>query len=253
MDSKAIGKFWSRRFCALWVIALLPFSLQLSAGDRSESEVALTTADNYKIHATLIKPKRVNKESPAVILIHQGFSNREEWRFLFPRLVDQGYAVLAIDLRGHGNSQKLTTGKIAALFNDPEQAPFDLKAAIDFLAECDDIDSRRVAVVGASIGANLAVAGIHRYGVKTAVAVSGKTEAAQNLAGDKTLKLRRIYFIASMEQQGNRAAWAREMYEMTAEPRRLSIAKHSNSHGVGIFLDQPELVDQVIDWLAQTL
>ena len=86
-----------------------------------------------------------------------------EWDGFFDQLVKQNYIVLAYDVRGHGQSDKVDN--IYSLFNDPNQAPHDLIAAIEYLKDDDYVDAGRIAIVGASIGANLA----SKMDVKTAV------------------------------------------------------------------------------------
>ena len=70
-------------------------------------------------------------------------------------------------------------------------------AAMQWLAESNTVDMDRVAVVGASIGAKLAVvaAGTDRFDVRTVVAISAKTSAVHKLAARQSVnKLR--HFLA---------------------------------------------------------
>jgi len=63
-----------------------------------------------------------------------------------------------------------------------------------------------------------------------------------------------VFLIASeLEQGGQRAVWAAELYEMTGEPRQLEIVAGSSGHGVSVFDDDPALQQQVLDWLLRTL
>ena len=68
---------------------------------------------------------------------------------LATRLAAEGFGVLALDLRGHGES----VGAIG-----PDFAPMvqDVRAARRFLATRADVIQSRVGIVGASLGANLA-------------------------------------------------------------------------------------------------
>ena len=162
---------------------------------------------------------------------------------------------LAYDVRGHGESG----GKadFSTLFDDPGQAPLDLKAAIAYLLKTGKVDESRVALVGASIGSNLAVmaSGKPEFSIKTAVAISGKTSAVYNLAGAKEdeLSFGSIYHIASAnEQDGLRAKWAEELFERTTAPRKIEIVENSASHGVAIFEDGPALAGRILKWLKHT-
>lgn len=214
--------------------------------------VTLKTSDGFHIAATLTLPAKKETPMPGVILIHQGGSNRGEWAPYTPKFVSAGYVVLAYDVRGHGQSDKVKD--IFALFDDPNQAPRDLQAAIAYLRHRPEVDSSRIAVVGASIGANLACVASTKMGIKTAVALSGKTSAVYHLADAKKLKLKSVFYIASAgDQQGKRAAWAKELYDQTAKPRKIRIVENSSAHGVHIFGDAPAVVDEIIAWLKATL
>jgi len=194
----------------------------------------------------------------AVIFIHQGGSSREEWTSLeiFEQISEHGMLALAYDVRGHGESSG--EADFSTLFDDPLQAPRDLAAAIDWLEKSGRVDMSRIAIVGASIGANLAcvAAGSRDFNVKTAVAMSGKVSAVYNLAGgeEKLTDLKSVFLIASeLEQDGQRAAWAAELYAMTGEPRQLEIVAGSSGHGVSVFEDDPTLQQRIVDWLLRTL
>ncbi len=228
------------------------------AATAAEQPVSFTTDDGIRITAVLSLPTNSAGKSPAVIFIHQGGSDKSEWtkQPLFKAVVSEDLIALAYDVRGHGGSG----GKadFSTLFDDPKQAPLDLRAAIAFLVTTGKVDESRIAIVGASIGSNLAVMAMGKpeFGVKTAVAMSGKTSAVYNLAGVKNgeLSYASVYHIASVEEQnGLRAKWAEELFEQTASPRKIEIIEGSNGHGVSIFNDDPSLARRILSWLKETL
>ena len=239
-------------------LVIFAFAAVVKAGYADSYEVKFLTDDNVTIAATVSEPDHHHDHVAAVIFVHQGGSSKDEWRSLelFDQVVESGMLALAYEVRGHGES----SGKadFSTLFNDPLQAPKDLAAAIDWLEETGRVDMSRIAVVGASIGANLAcvAAGNPNFAVKTAVAISGKVSAVINLSGGKGSLpgLQSVFLIAGeLEQNGQRAGWARKLYGMTAEPHRLEIVKGSSAHGVSVFDDSPGLQQRVLDWLIETL
>jgi len=238
-------------FPFIWIL-LLFLQFPTYARQATKFDTTFTTEDKFTIAASLGMPDSIDKPLPAVILIHQGGSDRDEWNGFFDQLREQNYVVLAYDVRGHGQSTPVKN--IYALFNDPNQAPLDLKAAVRFLKSLEQVDPARIALVGASIGGNLTGVGISKMGIKTAVAISGKTSAMKNLHGDGKLNLKSIFFIAADgDQGGKRTKWAKEMFALTRDPRLLAIVKNSQSHGVSIFEDDPTVKDQIIKWLKATL
>lgn len=152
-------------------------------------EIILFAADSTRLAATFVLPE--GGLLPAVLLIHQGGSDRHEWDFLLDSLVQRQFAALSLDLRGHGESDPLPD--IIPLFNDPRQAPLDVEAALHFLKSQPRIDSTRIAIVGASIGGNLACVASSRGQIASGVVLSAKTSAVTNLAGADSLHFRSLF------------------------------------------------------------
>lgn len=155
-------------------------------------EVTFLTQDSITISAVYEYPKVKKTFFPVIILIHQGGSSRNEWIELpiIAKLLENGYAILAYDIRLHGKSTK--DGEFSDLYNNPKRAPFDLLAAIKFLNQDKRIDSNRIGIIGASIGANLACLAScsNDFIIKSAVSLSAKTTAVQNLSGIKEPNIR---------------------------------------------------------------
>lgn len=230
----------------------------LQAQNRHESfEIEILTKDNVTISASYQYPPDKKKLVPVIILIHQGGSSRIEWLelSLWNEILDAGYAVLAYDIRQHGKS---STDKddLMDLFNNPNRAPIDLLAVINFLEKDDRIDSERIGIVGASIGGNLAVvaASLDKYHIKSAVSLSAKTSAVQNLSGmNEPIIPNNVFYIASEnEQNGLRKKWAYELYETTIGNKKIEIAK-GDKHGSFILKDSKTLDNSIIEWLKDTL
>jgi pimeloyl-ACP methyl ester carboxylesterase len=101
------------------------------------------TLDGVSLHVAswgrLIDPQR------AVVLVHGLTANYLEWQLLGPMLAEQGWYVLAPDLRGRGLSSKPPHGY---------GLPFH---ANDILTLCDRLGLSAVAVVGHSLGAAIAM------------------------------------------------------------------------------------------------
>jgi len=72
-------------------------------------------------------------------MLHGGGQTRGSWRRTAANLVDQGYSVVTLDTRGHGESDWSATGYGLDLFVD------------DLLRVLDDIDGKP-ALIGASLG-----------------------------------------------------------------------------------------------------
>lgn len=104
--------------------------------------------------------------APLVVLSHGLSSCRREW-FEFPaRLAREGYAVLAFDYRGHGESD----GERG--FQSRARASADLAAAIEAGRKSRRVDGDRVALLGHSLGAALALCAAPDLPVRCLIAMA---------------------------------------------------------------------------------
>ncbi len=239
-------------------VGLIAFTGFLNIAAAEPRLIHIESSDGVSLSAIADIPTGQSVRMPAVIFLHQGGSSKEEWTNLpiFQDVTKAGMVAFALDIRGHGASDG--EADFTTLFDDPDQAPRDLMAAINWLAKSSTVNMDRVAIVGASIGANLAVAaaGTDRFNVRTVVAISAKTSAAHNLAGgaEKISHLRSVFMIASeLEEDGKRALWAEEIFNAAEVPRQIEIVSGSRGHGVSIFSDDPGLQNRILSWLVNTI
>lgn len=232
---------------------LIAIFLLLGTSLATAEEITLATDDGFMLPATLIEPE--TKNGAGIVLIHQGGSSRGEWVFMHNRLLGAGYVIISYDIRGMGDAPKMSgDGKeIKNIYNAPNQATLDLKAAIKRIKKVDGVDTSRIGILGASIGGNLAAVGSAQMDIKSSVAISGKTEAVQNLASDKNIRMQNVYYISSMESDGARSKWAEEMFNLTDGLREIAITPDESGHGVTILQDRAFLQDQIMDWFKRTL
>jgi dienelactone hydrolase len=239
------------------IFGLIAFTGFLNFAAAEPRLIHVESTDGLSLSAIVDIPPGQKVRMPAVIFLHQGGSSKEEWTALpiFQDVTKAGMVAFALDIRGHGGSDG--EADFTTLFDDPDQAPRDLMAAMNWLAKSNAVDMDRVAVVGASIGANLAVvaAGTDRFEVRTVVAISAKTSAVHNLAGgvEKVSHLRSVFMIAAeLEEDGKRALWAEEIFNAAEDPRQIEIVSGSKQHGVSIFSDDPSLQNKILSWLVNT-
>ncbi len=108
------------------------------------------------------------QSGPPLLLVHGLASNARMWSGAARELEARGHRTVAMDLRGHGASDKPDRG-----YDFPTMVE-DLRLVLDALAARDD-DWRRAVVVGQSMGGNLVLelAAAHPHALAAVVGVDG--------------------------------------------------------------------------------
>ena len=121
-----------------------------AAGVAFPTTTSLTTADGARLSAVWGQPQGA---TDGVVFVHMAGHTREEWSSLADKVYRQGVAVLAIDLRGHGAS---LNGAAPGSMTDADYAKMtaDVAAGVAYLR---GKGVARVSLVGAELGANLAI------------------------------------------------------------------------------------------------
>lgn len=194
----------------------------------------------------------VNGASRGVILLHMMPSDRKSWTGFAKKLQQVGLPALAIDLRGHGESQGGAEGYKSFSDTEHQNSKFDVMAAALFLR------SKRVDefhLVGASIGANLALQyasehpnarslillspGLDYRGLKTAPLI------------DKVPPSRGIYLAASDDDLYSRESVNELASRVSLDEKHQVKIFESGGHGTTIFEKHPEFMDELTEWLKQ--
>ncbi|MEX0979005.1 MAG: alpha/beta fold hydrolase [Pirellulales bacterium] len=119
--------------------------------------VALKTSDGVALAATYY-PSRLGKDAAVVILVHAYEGNRSDFEVLSLALQRAGHAVIAPDLRGHGESTG-ASGEVRATDFDA-MVRRDLEAVKRFLIEknnAGELNIERLGMVGVEMGALIAI------------------------------------------------------------------------------------------------
>ncbi len=206
-------------------------------GVREEIEAS----DGLNLVGTYYAPVNITPPWSGVILLHMLGRDRSSWDDHARQLTSAGYAVFALDMRGHGD-----TGGVV----DWDLAENDIQQVWNNLSTKPDIDPDRLALVGASIGANLAlVAGANEAGVRTVVLLSPgldyagvKTEAAMVAYGDRP-----VLIVASQEDTYS-ADSSQILKEIAAGEVKLVMYQNAG-HGTNMLAGETGTGELIIEWL----
>lgn len=191
-------------------------------------------------------PGKVEKRG--VILLHMLGGTQNAWRPLVRSLHDANYEVMTLDFRGHGESsgdwQTMTDADFAKLVDDAAEA-------VEYLR---DIDSdMNIAVIGASIGANVAVQLADRDVNISAVALLSPGLSYNGIAiADAVSQLDRpVYFITSQTDDQAFVATT-QLYESCSSTSKQLKTYKKGGHGTELLTHQ-DLDGLLIDWLNAIL
>lgn len=125
--------------------------------------VKFATDDQIEIHGTYAPPEtKESTKAPIVILLHMYNKDRADFGPLLPALHEADFAVLAIDMRGHGQSVGPAEMNLPKRVADRDPKLFremyrDVQAAHLWLAGQPEVDRGRFVLVGASVGGSVAM------------------------------------------------------------------------------------------------
>lgn len=191
----------------------------------------------------------------AALLLHMMPADRHSWRELQDELAKRQISSLAIDLRGHGESTKKGLGSIDFTdFTDVEhqESEMDVDAALRFLQK-KGFGTNRVALVGASIGANLALQAAVKYSDIPAVVLLSPGE---NYRGITTygpaaeLEPNQSLLTSGSAGDDQRSYDAAEkIVELAKSKEKRFIPLTSAGHGTNMFTQHKDFPAAIASWL----
>lgn len=186
-----------------------------------------------------------NRPAPGVVLVHMLGRSKDEWVTLAERLRDGGASVLALDLRGHGQSRG--DGAMLSLMVG------DVRAAIGWLTARPGLRPGAIAVVGASLGANLAAQASATLPTVRGVALISPSLEYRGVRLDAAL----------MRQLGDRSVWMaasrddpyalRSVKELAVSGKPEPHLSDTRGHGTRLLEADPAVAAALVDWLRRTL
>jgi alpha-beta hydrolase superfamily lysophospholipase len=219
----------------------------------------LTTKDNIKIAADLYpaaEQARYGASSAGwAVLIHMMPATKESWQDFATESQNLGYESIAIDLRGHGESDGGPEGFLKFSDSEHQNSILDLEAAIEYLVKERQAKRDNVIFIGASIGANLSLQYLVEHSeFKTAILLS----PGLNYRGIKTeslvqkLKADQKVFFVSAEDDGNNAKQNQKLFDLTPAGIEKQIKIYqAGGHGTDILENQQELINLIIDFIRR--
>lgn len=219
------------------------------------------TKDKFTIVATLKYPKiKEKKDFHTVVLLHSLGYSSEWWGTLPDDLLSRGYAVLTIDLRGHGESvynAKLTRTSWTKLTNTAfAKYPDDVISVINYVKN----ENKRTffnewAIVGADVGASTGIIAANKieYKPKTIVILSPVVNAKGLFVPVKLAELNNIDILSIVAEKDFQSKKADAYLKKFAQSTFAEYTASSTASGM-IMLKHDQFLGKIIcSWIDEYL
>jgi alpha-beta hydrolase superfamily lysophospholipase len=194
------------------------------------------------------------------VLLHGLGSNKEEWNTFARLLAQQGAGVFIYDARGHNESNHMANGQpinykdwLRAGPGTPwEGMPGDMTSAVQELRKRYHVSEKKLAVGGASLGANVALIYASEHPRVPAVVLlsSGIEYAGISIVSSWVHFASRPVFAAASPQDLNAYATLRFLSQQRTDIPLLMVQGQGAQHGVNMF-QNPEFTKTLLAWMKK--
>ena len=225
----------------------LPLTVFAQADTLPEPErVSVTAADGLVMVGDFYRVPNATEPLPTVLLQHMLSGNRDQWLPLIPPLLEAGYHVLTVDLRGFGETRGTRS---------MEGSIDDTRFWFEWLHAQPDVQGDALALVGGSFGAVPALAGCApEPGCLTSILISPGDFPLLNEALYASMSDRSVLFMVG--RTDNVLYDTLRMFERTTGEAAMTVY-NSSVHGTDMFRERStqraSATAQVIHWLNDHL
>ena len=253
------------RRIVLFILALFLLFINISAEaaiKTTQKEIEAISPDGFNMKATLTYPKsKGQKEFQTVVLLHSIGYNSQWWGDLPSKLLEKGYAVLAIDLRGHGKSiYNAKLGKISwkNLKNSGfAKYPDDVVAVINKVIEENTKTKffNSWALVGADIGASTGVIASDKLKrePKTIIMISPIVETKGLYIPVNIAHLDTTDFLTIIGTDDTESKKAAEYLSKFAQNEFTAFTSSSKTTGMLMLKNDEDLSKMIAEWINEYL
>ncbi len=230
--------------CLILLVILFSVNLVAQAQRDAAAEVVTVQAHDGAMLVGEFYAAHDDAPAPTLLLMHMLGGRRSAWPALIAPLVDAGYNVLTVDLRGHGDSGGA---------QDWQAAERDVLTWLDWLSEQPSVMPDAFGLIGASIGGNLALIGC-AYDPRcvTAVALSPGLDYRGVVIDEVVFQAMADRALLLIATQGDSysASSVKAMAELSVGELGLHLYPGS-AHGTNLIstTDMPA-VGLILDWLV---
>jgi pimeloyl-ACP methyl ester carboxylesterase len=186
----------------------------------------------------------VDPLSPTIILAHQLYTTRHSWQPVISPLIGGHYNVLAIDIRGYGDSSSSINW---------HHAVTDMQLWFDWLRTGGGVRPDAISTMGSSMGSTLAIVGCANDVLcKTAIAISpGWDYYGIQIEDALTSGLNTRPMLILYAERDRWPSVGMPLIEEAATNPLIIERFPANTHGMDLIkLHEEEIIEMIIDWLT---
>lgn len=227
-----------------------------------KKDIKVVAKDGFNINATLTYPKiKGQKDFQTVVLLHSLGYNSQWWETLPKNFLEKGYAVLTIDLRGHGSS--VYNSRFSKLsWKNIKNSGF-AKYSTDIIAVIEEIKKENTAkqffnkwaIVGADIGASAGILAADKMksSPEIVVMISPVVEAKGLYIPVSIAHLEGSDFLAISGTDDTDSKAAAEYLSKFAQNQFITFTSESKTTGMLMLKNDPGLVNFITEWVSEYL
>lgn len=230
------------------LLAIVTLALSCASTSAAATTITLRAEDGVQLSAVWHAP---GQPAPAVLLLHSYLHSHADWDPVAGQLHDAGFAVLALDLRGHGASGGVVSPDTLQLL------PRDVKAAIVWLEHQPLVLATRIGIGGLNLGATLAVMAAGADPAVRSLALVSPAAEFRGLRADSAMRAfagrsgAALLVAGALDPYASRSA--RQFAEVTPGLRDLRIIEGTEANGRALLQSRPDLARTLVDWFRRTL
>jgi pyridoxine 5-phosphate synthase len=234
-----------KEYLAALSLVLLSLLVLSPDAEAAGTRVTFPSTDGVSIAGEYFEA--ASRPAPAVVLVHMLSRSRTDWGGLPDRIRDAGITALSIDLRGHGQS----TGSA----QDLQALIQDVRAAAQWLATRPGVRGDQIAIVGASLGASLALLAAVEVPQVRALGLLSPSLDYRGLRTDRSLIKRlgsRSIWLAASDQDALALRTLRDIAAEPSGPREQHVSA-ALAHGTVLLDKDGDVARVLVDWLRRSL
>ncbi|MEB3244964.1 MAG: alpha/beta fold hydrolase [Vampirovibrionales bacterium] len=229
--------------------------------------LVVPTEDGFLLNATLYRPAGA-KKAPVIVLLHNLGGTQRDWEPMISPLKQAGYAVLTMDIRGHGKSaargykptahpKRFTSWRLlteAEWQKVPADTVLMLRHLVSHSKDYPGIDPKNVAILGASVGANAAMLAGQTYAHRVqAIGLLSPRLAYKDLSiAIAAVEYPGAVFLSASQSDKQAFDAAQKLYQMVPGSKSIRLLKDAGQ-GTDMLQYYPPLMTDLTDWLKRVL